>query len=54
LPHLKAVEGIINPVNCEFMKGIVGTVVTDVVDCVQVKKCALKIWVVKIIKETVA
>ncbi len=53
--HLNgAVEGIISPANCEFLKGIFETVATDVVDCVHVKKCALNIWVVKIIKETVA
>jgi hypothetical protein len=54
-PHLNgAVECIISPANCEFLKGIFETVATDVVDCVHVNKCALNIWVVKIIKETVA
>jgi hypothetical protein len=35
------------------MKGIVGTIVSDVVDCVHIKKCELNIRVVKIIKDAV-
>ena len=54
LPHLNAAKGDFNLVHCEFLKVIIRTVATDVVDCVHVKKCALNIWVVKIIKETVA
>ena len=54
LPHLNAVEGIINLVYCDFLKVIIRTVATYVVDCVHIKKSALNIWIVKIVKETVA
>jgi hypothetical protein len=54
LPHLNAVEGIINHVNCEFLKVVVGAVATDIINCVYIKKSALNIWIVKIVKETVA
>ena len=54
LPHLNAIEGILNLVHCDFLKVIIRTVATDVVDCVHIKKSALNIWIVKIVKETVA
>ncbi len=54
LPHLNAVEGIINLVNREFLKVVVGAVATDIINCVYIKKSALNIWIVKIVKETVA
>ncbi len=54
LPHLNAVEGIINLVYCDFLKVIIRTVAIYVVDCVHIKKSALNIWIVKIFKETVA
>jgi hypothetical protein len=49
------VEGIINLVHCDSLKVIIRTGATDVVDCVHInKKSALNIWIVKIVKETVA
>jgi hypothetical protein len=54
LPHLNAVEGIINLVHREFLKVVVGAVATDIIDRVDIKKSALNIWIVKIVKETVA
>jgi hypothetical protein len=53
LPHLNAVEGIINLVHFDFLK-VIRTVATYVVDCFYIKKCTLNIWIVKIAKETVA
>ena len=52
LPHLNAVEGIINLVNREFLKVVIGAVATDIINCVYIKKSALNIWIVKIVKET--
>jgi hypothetical protein len=40
LPHLNAVEGIINLVNREFLKVVVGAVATDIIDRVDIKKSA--------------
>jgi hypothetical protein len=47
LPHLNAVEGIINLVHCDFLKIIIRTVATYVVDFVYIKKSALNIWIVR-------
>jgi hypothetical protein len=55
LPHLNAAKGDFNLVHCEFLKVIIRTVATDVVDCVHhIKESALNIWIVKIVQDTVA